>query len=657
MPILNALLSTTAIATPLIVLLLLLTPLLDKWYSARGRYWLWMLLLCGLCLPLLAFVSRPQVRFDVPVAVPTAIRDNIDPAPVELSLSEQTQQTLPSTEPASDTNPRALLPTMNTAAWVLIIWLTGVLLSLGIHAVSYWRLNRYIKRWSITPDDATLRNRFDEMRAALHIHKPIHLRICKNIRSPFLIGYGVPMLLLPTEPMDDTDLLYIFRHELTHYRRKDLWVKLALAFVRSLHWFNPAVHLLAAQMNKDMEAICDTLTVSSLALSERKVYSEIILHMAAGHNIFRGTLTTSFASGKRALRKRFENILGDGKRNGSVLFVMLGIVILLSLFFVACHFVPTTELEPTDTQHPVPSAPSAANEAPVIPDTDDSRFGIDTFVSGILDSVAGITNTALSVMDASLANVDIPLYPEAIITEHSYTGISSLAISTSRDAVKISTGGEALLLRYSEWTEDQYTLSVENGLLQLTESTVTLHLDEADKGNILNTGIGAILQAKGKPAGMIEIVIPTAWLLDAVSVSTTNGAITIDNGNLANLAVNTTNGTINMTDCTLRGTAAANSTNGAIQVSRGIFDTLAIATTNGGIHVADCTFGRLDISSTSGSGALQLRQSIGEYNLLLRSVSGGITYNGMPLKSSDMIDGQKPTVNLSSVSGTFTIND
>jgi len=82
MNILYSLASTTLIITPLIFLLLLLTPFLDKKYAAHGRYWLWIMIMVGLCAPFFSFIPRPAIQIDIPIPLYMA-------ASVESARSDQ----------------------------------------------------------------------------------------------------------------------------------------------------------------------------------------------------------------------------------------------------------------------------------------------------------------------------------------------------------------------------------------------------------------------------------------------------------------------------------------------------------------------------------------------------------------------------------------
>ena len=53
------------------------------------------------------------------------------------------------------------------------------------------------------------------------------LYISDGVQSPMLCGILKPMIVLPDLRLSDSSLMGILSHELTHYHRHDLWLKLA----------------------------------------------------------------------------------------------------------------------------------------------------------------------------------------------------------------------------------------------------------------------------------------------------------------------------------------------------------------------------------------------------------------------------------------------
>ncbi len=67
-------------------------------------------------------------------------------------------------------------------------------------------------------------------------------------------------------------------HELTHFRRHDIWLKSLCLLVRSIHWFNPAVWYMAHLIERDTELGCDEEALRHLPPEEHAAYGETILH-------------------------------------------------------------------------------------------------------------------------------------------------------------------------------------------------------------------------------------------------------------------------------------------------------------------------------------------------------------------------------------------
>lgn len=99
-------------------------------------------------------------------------------------------------------------------------------------------------------------------------------------QSPMLVGFFRPTILLPLEHLPDSDARFILAHELTHFRRKDLWKKLLFLMVRCAHWFNPIVYLLNRDFSRWLETSCDEQVVSSLDRDQRKEYGRLLIDYA-----------------------------------------------------------------------------------------------------------------------------------------------------------------------------------------------------------------------------------------------------------------------------------------------------------------------------------------------------------------------------------------
>ena len=96
-----------------------------------------------------------------------------------------------------------------------------------------------------------------------------------------LAGLFLPALLLPEGQVSGELLHYALLHELTHYRRRDIWLKALMLWVCAVHWFNPLVWLMARAVERATELACDERAAGRLTAGERAEYGRAILEAAA----------------------------------------------------------------------------------------------------------------------------------------------------------------------------------------------------------------------------------------------------------------------------------------------------------------------------------------------------------------------------------------
>ena len=203
----------------------------------------------------------------------------------------------------------------------------------GWYLVGTWRLIRRAKRWSLPPEASTAAF-YESLWREMGLKKAPPLRFSRAVDSPMAAGLFRPCLLLPGEPVEARELAFILRHELTHYRRRDLWYKLLLLAANGMHWFNPLAWLLRREAERDLELTCDDAVVAGRDDEERRAYSEALLssiHRQKG--LSRAALSTHFYGGKEVMMERFRNILGSrGRKWGGLVLA----IALLATVAAAC---------------------------------------------------------------------------------------------------------------------------------------------------------------------------------------------------------------------------------------------------------------------------------------------------------------------------------
>lgn len=134
-----------------------------------------------------------------------------------------------------------------------IIWLLGFFILAMYFAVSYFA---GVRKFSIS---LPVNNNFaDQWLKEQKCFRNVEIRVSDRIAAPLTYGILKPRILLPkgTDWKNEDALCYILTHEHIHIKRLDAAVKIALAAVLCLHWFNPAVWLMYILANRDMELSC-----------------------------------------------------------------------------------------------------------------------------------------------------------------------------------------------------------------------------------------------------------------------------------------------------------------------------------------------------------------------------------------------------------------
>lgn len=96
---------------------------------------------------------------------------------------------------------------------------------------------------------------------------------------PMLVGLLHPRLLLPRalNGVDPLQRHLIVEHELTHWRRRDLWWLAAASLLQALFWFNPALRMLRAQLAWAQELGCDRDVLRGRPPAQRKAYAAALV--------------------------------------------------------------------------------------------------------------------------------------------------------------------------------------------------------------------------------------------------------------------------------------------------------------------------------------------------------------------------------------------
>ena len=307
---------------------LILRRLMKKRYPTRMVCVVWAILALRLLIPVQ--LTLPQAPVQVMPRTSYVVQSDQTAfrqagLPVTQTPARWVTGTQAQTLSAADTG---TVKTVDITDILLTLWLAGVIACVLWQGIGYYRLIRSLKGTSQPVERADLHTILQEQCADLVIDREIPLRVCSAADCPMLAGFIHPTLYLPDERISQTDAVFIFRHELTHYKHGDLWLKLLLLAARCLHWFNPLVHLIARFAQEDIEAACDDAVVRGHDGAYRRAYGETILRSAIAQSQKRKALVSCFGDDKKTLMRRFEGLFDKSvKKRGVALVVMIALLV------------------------------------------------------------------------------------------------------------------------------------------------------------------------------------------------------------------------------------------------------------------------------------------------------------------------------------------
>ncbi len=252
-------------------IILLVNQVFRKYTTAKFRYYVWVIILIRLALPI-NFETSIGVSFknmERSVVQEVQLQNKYEVKPIAEAVSVPLAETV---------QVEAKAPI--TPLWVLtFIWLVGIAVYFFTQTFSRMVFVRKLSKEKMLWDSRTS-ELFLKVKREMGIEKNIPLLTHQKITSPSLFSWLAPKLILPrdmSESLTDDELIFIFRHELIHYKRKDLMVFSVLNILRALYWFNPLVWYVFKKIEESCEEACDTEVLKMLAVPQYKDYGIALL--------------------------------------------------------------------------------------------------------------------------------------------------------------------------------------------------------------------------------------------------------------------------------------------------------------------------------------------------------------------------------------------
>ncbi|WP_268626745.1 M56 family metallopeptidase [Paenibacillus alvei] len=346
---------TASLASTVIILPLLLTrKLLTNRLGPRIFHVLWMLVLIKLLVPIAPQspvslfnliphdINWPTWTTEQPISSENKMEPsltvndsesttNVNPAPIPKQTEESSSIVNPLLHPYTyeeeQDHPNKMLTTGS------MVWIAGILSLSTYYLFVVLRFNKRVGV-SCKLENHEVLSILENCKKKLGITKTIPIYETTRLHSPCIYGLTKPRIYLPADIItiaDSRQLMHIILHELTHYKRADLWFNFLWTLAAVFHWFNPVVWLSMKKIKADREVACDAGVLEMLDEHESSSYGMTLLMLS---RLFTRTSSpqvnlSNFFANNREMKRRITMISkfrkGKYKLSAATIILLLGL--------------------------------------------------------------------------------------------------------------------------------------------------------------------------------------------------------------------------------------------------------------------------------------------------------------------------------------------
>ncbi|MDX5650098.1 M56 family metallopeptidase [Clostridioides difficile] len=283
---------TTIVCSLGICLLLFLKRYVFKKFSKRFNYYIWLVIVFRMLL----FLFNYTVTYEVKESKGNIVGNNI----TQIDIHKDN----------------------NFMLYVTYLWLIVTIVIAVYTFIKYTRFKNFVVDVSYDIEDNDVNCIYKNLLKELDIKKKIELRSSDELISPAGMGLFKSYIFLPDYPYSKDELTWILKHELMHFKNKDILIKFLVLSVKIIYWFNPLVYVMSNKVNLDCELCCDESVLADCSLKDKKEYAlALIKSIKFSKNYNSKILTTEFD--KTNLEKRLESIVKKKGKSGILIAVLV----------------------------------------------------------------------------------------------------------------------------------------------------------------------------------------------------------------------------------------------------------------------------------------------------------------------------------------------
>ena len=420
-------------------------------------------------------VSAPVVQIDA--SAPIIITDALPVAATDIYVSAIAEagysgaRTPYVLEWTSRMTPLANIPALMNV--LVLAWAAGVALFFAVHTRRYLVYRKSLLRHS---------------RVCTSVESPVGVVISRKATTPMIIGFIRPLIILPDIDFSARELDLVLAHELLHFKRKDLWLKLVILVVNAAHWFNPAAYFLTRYMNDMCELSCDEKVVMEMDAIGRKFYGETILSMLHHGTTQRSLICASgLCSSHKNIKRRLIGMLNVKKTRKFMVALSLALALVLTGIGGVVAYGLRADTDVDDTYIITTPTVILANEVingNIIVD------GSSLHLYGQINGVVTVTyGGSLAMSGAGQVNGTVNVYGNLYLSDSAViTGAGTRGVEVNHGGIVRMDGG---YIRGNSYTGHGAGVWVNNGVFTMDGGYIEENTSNGGGGGVWISGIDA----------------------------------------------------------------------------------------------------------------------------------------------------------------------
>lgn len=150
---------------------------------------------------------------------------------------------------------------------IALFWLAGAIATVLKFGERTFRIRREKER--CFPCKMYVQKIFEDCKRELGIRRSIEVLQGYRIQIPMTAGILKPCVFLPVEDMEEEQLKTCIYHELTHYKKHDIFWNYIACLMVCIHWYCPWIRTVFRKNDEWIEVICDLSAIGYVGSAKR----------------------------------------------------------------------------------------------------------------------------------------------------------------------------------------------------------------------------------------------------------------------------------------------------------------------------------------------------------------------------------------------------